>query len=1323
MLKYSNLGEDAANGGSAMEFVATSRGCGTMDVPASDCSVTNTETVRKTPLGSKFFKSMGRFLVCMVALFAFWASNNNAMAAYTGSGTAIDPWFIADGGGGSVYAYIEGSVLYIKYAGSGVSDMADFWCVDGNSPWWYSPKLNNIQSVDIQSGVTSIGSRAFMDCQYMQTVNIPQSVTKICAEAFKNCISVATFVIPCSINTIQGSAFEGCTNLKTVVNLAKTPQTIEYNPTSMCVLPALSDPFPTYTSLYVQPSALSAFQSWSSMFGGKVSALTNSSYGYLEPTAPTGITGTDTICLGSSTWLTVSGNFGSGAYQWYQGSCGGPYLGSVLSVNVTPTTTTTYYVRGVGISPCDDITITPCDSVTVHVDMPPTAPTGIDGITSINHGDSTELTAMGGSEGSGCIYQWYSGTCGGTFIDTGITITVKPSITTTYYVRRVGNTSCHSAPTACASVAVTVNYTLTFDPQDGTVSPESKNVVYGEEVGTLPVPERCGYEFEGWFTGRNGGGTEYLATTVYATHSNTTVYAKWKGTTWEVGYPTPANITATFINNNTLIISGTGNMQDWTLNDAPWDCIKELVETVVISSGVKTIGEAAFVDFSVLTSVAIPHGLTGIGANCFQNCCSLSFIDIPSSVGFIGDEAFAGYDCNLPLTDVILHWANPFAAPISMFAGNDVSATNLHVPQGTECAYAAAAIWEDFVIANATRTITASSGSHGTISLSGVQNVNCGDNLQFIFTPDAPCYEIDQILINGVNEPDSIPNGSYTFENVTANQTISVNFKIKSYVISATSDVNGNISPEGDTSVLCGANQTFIFTPNSGYQIDSVFVDDEYEPTAVTDGYYTFANVGNDHSIHVTFAFHAHTIMVINGSNGSIMPATGAVLVNHGGEATFTFTPDAPCYEIDQILVNGINEPDSIPFGSYTFENVMTDQTLTVNFKIRSYTIEATAGVNGSITPNGNIDVICGANQTFVFTPDFGYQIAAVYVDDIPNAAAAASGYYTFENVTNEHTINVTFAPNSYTITINNGSNGSVTPPAGTITVNHGGSATFTFTPDAPCYEIDQVLINGMNQPSAVSSGTYTFTNISANQSVLVNFKIKSITISATADAANGSINPEGDFMIVCGAEQTFTATPAPCQEVYEWLVNDVPKQQGGTVYITEGIQENDVVSVTFKQIVYTIEAIATTGGTITPSGIQPVGCGGSMEFCYDAEEGRIVERVFIDGAESMQALTDGCYTFSNVQGNHTIFVIFQFDGIEETAIQSIKVYPNPAKNQLHVTDYDLQQSNYSIYNVVGQTLIQGKLQGDATTINVESLANGMYFLKIDNKVVRFVKE
>ena len=72
----------------------------------------------------------------------------------------------------------------------------------------------------------------------------------------------------------------------------------------------------------------------------------------------------------------------------------------------------------------------------------------------------------------------------------------------------------------------------------------------------------------------------------------------------------------------------------------------------------------------------------------------------------------------------------------------------------------------------------------------------------------------------------------------------------------------------------------------------------------------------------------------------------------------------------------------------------------------QKYTITATAGEGGSITPNGDVSVKEGASQTFAITANNGYEIADVLVDG--NSVGAVETY-TFDEVKANHTITVSF--------------------------------------------------------------------------------------------------------------------------------------------------------------------------------------------------------------------------------------------------------------------------------------------------------------------------
>ena len=70
-----------------------------------------------------------------------------------------------------------------------------------------------------------------------------------------------------------------------------------------------------------------------------------------------------------------------------------------------------------------------------------------------------------------------------------------------------------------------VKYTITYDANGGdTITPATKEVEDGEAYGTLPVPTRTGYTFDGWYTDADAGSKVEATTAVTSTH---TIYARW----------------------------------------------------------------------------------------------------------------------------------------------------------------------------------------------------------------------------------------------------------------------------------------------------------------------------------------------------------------------------------------------------------------------------------------------------------------------------------------------------------------------------------------------------------------------------------------------------------------------------------------------------------------------------------------------------------------------------------------------------------------------------------------------------------------------------
>ncbi|MFN4234247.1 MAG: PKD domain-containing protein [Bacteroidia bacterium] len=230
-----------------------------------------------------------------------------------------------------------------------------------------------------------------------------------------------------------------------------------------------------YNTIFIPYSALCpgttyALRSRERLCGGGGQGPWSPVITFTTPGTPPALTGTLTasanpICSPNSTTLTAnfSGGCGNITYSWSHG------LGTGAVKTVNPTTTTTYTVTAT--TTCGQ---TATQSITITVNTPSTPATSITATpATICAGQSSTLTLNGGSLGLGATWQWYSGSCGGTPVGSGTSITVTPGTTTTYFVRAEG--TCNT--TTCASVTVTVNPGPTV-----TVSPTNPSICAGSSV-------------------------------------------------------------------------------------------------------------------------------------------------------------------------------------------------------------------------------------------------------------------------------------------------------------------------------------------------------------------------------------------------------------------------------------------------------------------------------------------------------------------------------------------------------------------------------------------------------------------------------------------------------------------------------------------------------------------------------------------------------------------------------------------------------------------------------------------------------------------------
>ena len=110
---------------------------------------------------------------------------------------------------------------------------------------------------------------------------------------------------------------------------------------------------------------------------------------------------------------------------------------------------------------------------------------------------------------------------------------------------------------------------------------------------------------------------------------------------------------------------------------------------------------------------------------------------------------------------------------------------------------------------------------------------------------------------------------------------------------------------------------------------------------------------------------------------------------------------------MQDVLVDGVSQG---AITTYTFTNVTATHTISATFApvvVGTYTITASAGANGTVSPNGVTTVASGGSQSYTITANSCYQISDVLVDGVSQGAIAT---YAFTNVTANHTISASFS-------------------------------------------------------------------------------------------------------------------------------------------------------------------------------------------------------------------------------------------------------------------------------------------------------------------------
>jgi len=110
------------------------------------------------------------------------------------------------------------------------------------------------------------------------------------------------------------------------------------------------------------------------------------------------------------------------------------------------------------------------------------------------------------------------------------------------------------------------------------------------------------------------------------------------------------NLTWVLYADGELVISGTGDMYDWsTADSAPWLEVSDSIVTLTVSENVTSISANAFIGCNALESVTVSSDVESIGAQAFMGCSALVEVTVYSNDVVFGKDVFVGVneDCKI----------------------------------------------------------------------------------------------------------------------------------------------------------------------------------------------------------------------------------------------------------------------------------------------------------------------------------------------------------------------------------------------------------------------------------------------------------------------------------------------------------------------------------------------------------------------------------------------------------------------------------------------------------------------------------------------------
>jgi uncharacterized repeat protein (TIGR02543 family) len=535
-------------------------------------------------------------------------------------------------------------------------------------------------------------------------------------------------------------------------------------------------------------------------------------------------------------------------------------------------------------------------------------------------------------------------------------------------------------------------------------------------------------------------------------------------------------------------------------------------------------------------------------------------------------------------------------------------------------------------------------------------------------------YHLVNWVVGGVNAGNS-PN--YVLSNITSNKTISAVFAIDTFTITVVQPDNGNIAP---TTVIkdYGSNQTFTASPNQGYHLVNWIVGGVSAGTGTTK---TLSNITANETISVVFTIDTFTVTVSQSAGGTVTPST--LTKNYGSTETFTARANTGYYFVHWV-VSGVEVWAS---STYALTNITTNKTIAAHFEIDTFTVGVIQPNNGSITPGTGVKNF-GSSETYTATALTGYHLESWFMD---GSYYNPTPTFVLESITAGHTISAVFAIDTFTVTINQGSNGNIT--ANKLTINYGESVTVSATPSAG-YLFSYWLINTQ---TVSDTSTYTLYSIDRNITVSAVFALDVFGITVVPPA-NGTILP-GSYTPTYGSSESFTATPAAGYHFVKWIVDGVSNFTNAPLVLTN-ITRSHTIAVLFEIDTFTVRVVQPSYGRISPAtGVKNYGS--TETYTATADTGYHFVRWIVGGLNAGSAST---YVLGNIRANETITALFEIDTFTITVNQVTGAVISPGTRTYNYGSTEIWVAGASYGYQFRWWVVDGRPEGSNSVYIIDSI-------------------